>query len=51
MIPQAARLLASVAAGETRAQVGAVARSLFAVGSTSGHDLAAGLAGAMRAAA
>jgi len=51
MIPQAARLLASVAAGGPRPQVAAAARSLFAVGSTSGHDLAAGLAGALKAAA
>ena len=51
MIPQAARLLASVAAGEPPAQVTAAAHALFAVGSTSGHDLAAGLAGALTAVA
>jgi Protein of unknown function (DUF2877) len=51
MIPQAARLLTSVAAGDRRKQVATVARSLFSVGSTSGHDLAAGMAGALRAVA
>ena len=51
MIPQAARLLKAVAAGEPREQVDTAARELFAVGSTSGHDLAAGMTGALRAAA
>src|SRR3954447_22260164 len=51
MIPQAARLLSSVAGGDSPARVAAAARSLFAVGSPSGHDLAAGLAGALKAAA
>lgn len=49
MIPQAARLLTSVAAGEPRDRVASTARALFAVGSTSGHDLAAGMAGALKA--
>jgi Protein of unknown function (DUF2877) len=49
MIPQAARLLSMVAAGDPPERVTAAARSLFAVGSTSGHDLAAGMAGALGA--
>jgi Protein of unknown function (DUF2877) len=48
MIPQAARLVTSVAAGDPGERVASVARALFAVGSTSGHDLAAGMAGALR---
>jgi len=51
MIPQAARLLTSVAAGQPAARVADHARRLFAVGSTSGRDLAAGMAEALRAAA
>lgn len=49
MIPQAARLLKSVAAGDPAERVRIAARALFAVGSTSGHDLAAGLTGALKA--
>jgi uncharacterized protein DUF2877 len=51
MIPQAARLLAAVAAREPDGSLASAARSLFAVGSTSGHDLAAGMAGALRSVA
>ena len=49
MIPQAARLLSTMAAGDPPERVTAAAHALFAVGSTSGHDLAAGMAGALRA--
>ncbi|HZC73219.1 MAG TPA: DUF2877 domain-containing protein [Jatrophihabitans sp.] len=48
MIPQAARLLTSMAAGDDE-RVATAATALFAVGSTSGHDLAAGMAGALAA--
>jgi hypothetical protein len=47
MIPQAARLLTSLSAGEPAAQVHRAAHGLFRVGSTSGHDLCAGMAGAL----
>ncbi len=51
MIPQAARLLTAVATGAPDEDLAAAARPLFAVGSTSGHDLAAGMAGALRSVA
>lgn len=47
MIPQAARLLTSLAAGEPAPQLHDAAEALFRVGSTSGHDLCAGMAGAL----
>ena len=47
MIPQAARLLEAVAAASPQPQVDARADELFAVGSHSGHDLAAGMLGAL----
>lgn len=47
MIPQAARLLEAVAAAAPQPQVDARADELFAVGAHSGHDLAAGMLGAL----
>lgn len=47
MIPQAAQLLAWVTTGDRQA-IAAAAMTLFGVGSTSGHDLTAGMAGALR---
>ena len=49
MIPQAARVLKVLAAGEPYGRVSSTARELFGVGSTSGHDLCAGMAGALAA--
>jgi hypothetical protein len=51
MIPQAARLLTIVATGGPRDQMREAAADLFGVGSTSGHDLCAGMAGALAGAA
>ena len=51
MIPQAARLLAILAAGAPFGRVRTASTALFRVGSTSGHDLCAGMAGALAAAA
>jgi hypothetical protein len=47
MIPQAAHLLEAIAAAAPQPQIDARAGELFAVGSHSGHDLAAGMLGAM----
>ena len=47
MIPQAARVLKVLAAGEPYGRVSSTARELFSVGSTSGHDLCAGMAGTL----
>jgi hypothetical protein len=47
MIPQAARVLNTVANGEPPDRVRSAARDLFQVGSTSGHDLCAGMTGAL----
>ncbi len=47
LIPQAARLLEAVAAAAPQPQVDARADELFAVGGHSGHDLAAGMLGAL----
>jgi hypothetical protein len=47
MIPQAARLLTTLAAGEPDEHVVSAAGALFRIGSTSGHDLCAGMAGAL----
>lgn len=47
MIPQAAQLLSCVTTGDAQ-RIAAAARTLFGVGSTSGHDLAAGMAGVLR---
>lgn len=47
LIPQAAHLLEAVAAAAPQPQVEARADELFAVGSHSGHDLAAGMLGAL----
>ncbi|MFN8193867.1 MAG: DUF2877 domain-containing protein [Nocardioidaceae bacterium] len=47
MIPQAAQLLEAIAAAAPQPQVDARADALFAVGSHSGHDLAAGMLGAL----
>lgn len=47
MIPQAARLLTMIASGAPPARVRVAAGELFGVGSTSGHDLCAGMAGAL----
>lgn len=49
MIPQAARVLKVLAVGEPYDRVSSTARELFSVGSTSGHDLCAGMAGALAA--
>ncbi len=49
MIPQAARLLTIVAAGDPHDLAPSAASELFRVGSTSGHDLCAGMAGALEA--
>ena len=51
MIPQAARLLTILAAGAPYARVRTASTPLFRVGSTSGHDLCAGMAGALAGAA
>jgi Protein of unknown function (DUF2877) len=51
MIPQAARMLTIVATGGPRDRVREAAADLFGVGSTSGHDLCAGMAGALGGAA
>jgi uncharacterized protein DUF2877 len=47
VVPEAARLLRALAGGDDGDAVGAAARDLFAVGSTSGHDLSLGLAAAL----
>lgn len=51
MIPQAARVLELLATGEPYDRLSSAARELFRVGSTSGHDLCAGMAGALAAVA
>jgi hypothetical protein len=47
VIPQAAQLLEAIAAAAPQSQIDARADELFAVGSHSGHDLAAGMLGAL----
>ena len=47
VIPQAARVLSLLAAGGPAGRIQAAAAELFRVGSTSGHDLCAGMAGAL----
>ena len=47
VIPQAARVLGLLAAGAPAGRIEAAAAGLFGVGSTSGHDLCAGMAGAL----
>jgi hypothetical protein len=47
VIPQAARVLSLLAAGAQVGRIHAAAADLFRVGSTSGHDLCAGMAGAL----
>ncbi len=47
VIPQAAHLLEAIAADVPQPQIDARADELFAVGSHSGHDLAAGMLGAL----
>lgn len=47
VIPQAARVLSPLAAGGPAGRIQAAAAELFRVGSTSGHDLCAGMAGAL----
>ncbi len=49
VIPEAARALRCVARGERVDDLAVAARALFAVGATSGHDLALGLAAALPA--
>ncbi len=51
VVPQAARLLHSLIGDDDSDTIGSVARGLFAVGATSGHDLALGLATALTATA
>ncbi|MGZ4199645.1 MAG: oxamate carbamoyltransferase subunit AllH family protein [Thermoleophilia bacterium] len=50
VVPEAARTLRALARGDDDETVGALARRLFAVGATSGHDLALGLATALTSA-
>lgn len=47
LIPEAAQLLEAIAAAAPQPQIDARADDLFAVGSHSGHDLAAGILGAL----
>jgi hypothetical protein len=47
VIPQAAQLLEAIAAAAPQPQIDARADELFAVGAHSGHDLAAGMLGAL----
>lgn len=47
LIPQAAHLLEAIAAAAPQPQIDARAADLFAVGAHSGHDLAAGILGAL----
>jgi hypothetical protein len=47
VIPQAAQLLEAIAADAPQPQIDARADALFAVGSHSGHDLAAGILGVL----
>jgi hypothetical protein len=49
VIPQAARVMTALAAGRPYDDVVSTAGALFRVGSTSGHDLCAGMAGALAA--
>ncbi len=51
VIPQAATLLGALAAGATAHRLASAATQLFCVGATSGHDLCAGMAGALIASA
>lgn len=47
MIPQAGHVLTSVAAGALEAEIASQVSALFDVGAHSGHDLAAGMIGAL----
>jgi hypothetical protein len=47
VIPQAANLLSTLAAGGSLDRLRLAAKELFGVGGTSGHDLCAGMAGAL----
>jgi hypothetical protein len=47
MIPQAGHVLTSVAAGASEAAIASRVAALFDVGAHSGHDLAAGMLGAL----
>jgi hypothetical protein len=47
VIPPAARVLALLASGAPADRIASAAASLFRIGSTSGHDLCAGMAGAL----
>jgi hypothetical protein len=47
VIPPAARVLALLAGGASANRIASAAAGLFRVGSTSGHDLCAGMAGAL----
>jgi uncharacterized protein DUF2877 len=49
VVPQASRLLHAIAAGKGPDTITEMARGLFLVGATSGHDLALGLAAALTA--
>lgn len=49
VVPEAARVLSALAAGSRSAVVRGAAAGLFDVGSTSGHDLCLGMAGALAA--
>jgi hypothetical protein len=49
VVPQAARVLSALAAGAPPPAVRDAAARLFEVGSTSGHDLCLGMAGALAA--
>jgi hypothetical protein len=51
MIPQAASVLSALAEAAPTARLRAAVAGLFAVGATSGHDLCAGIAGALAAGA
>jgi len=46
VVPQVAHLLRALAAGKRRTDINTLARRLFDVGATSGHDLALGLSAA-----
>jgi hypothetical protein len=50
VIPPAARVLALLAGGAPAGRIASAVAGLFGVGSTSGHDLCAGLAGALASA-
>jgi hypothetical protein len=51
VIPQAAAVLNALAAGDPPDRLSSAVTGLFAVGATSGHDLCAGMAGALSASA